>query len=104
MLSPGLKAKDAGNCFDKFMCPNESHKRFRSGLHVLICDKHKTEKANLALLEAYQAKYIASSDSSHREFSTSISLHVDEENGSYKVHGEYNQPGELNTAIICCKQ
>ena len=104
-LSPGLKVKHAGNCFDKFMCPNESHKRFRSGLHVLICDKHKTEKANLALLEAYTAKYIASSDSSHREFSTSISLHVDEENGPYKVHGEYNQPDELGTAIyICCKQ
>ena len=98
-LSPGLKAKHAGNCFEKFMCPNESHKRFKSGLHVLICDEHKTEKANLALLEAYKAKYIASSVSSHCEFSTSISLHVDEENGSYKVHGEYNQPDELDTAI-----
>ena len=98
-LTPGLKAKQEGNCFDKFKCPNDSHKRFRSGLHVLICDKHKTDKANLALLEAYEAMYITSSNSSHREFSTSISLHVDEENGSYKVHGEYNQPDELDTAI-----
>ena len=40
-LTPGLKHNHAGNCFDKYVCPHESHKGFKSGLHILICDRRK---------------------------------------------------------------
>ena len=44
--------------------------RFQSGLHILICDRDKNNKANLELLEDYKSKYIANSSSSHKDFST----------------------------------
>ena len=60
-LTPGLKAKHEGNCFDKFKCANESHKRYKCGLHVLICNQHKRIKENLDLLELFKAKHITGS-------------------------------------------
>ena len=43
-LTPGLKAGHGGKCFDKYNCPHTSHRRYQTGLHILICDKHKNEK------------------------------------------------------------
>ena len=68
-LTPGLKANHEGDCFDKYKCPDDSHKRFKNGLHVLICDRHKNKKENLDLLESYKTKYITNTNSSHRDFS-----------------------------------
>ena len=60
-LTPGLKRHHEGFCFNKYSCPDESHKRFKSGLHVLICDRHKNDKKNLELLEGYKSKHIVNS-------------------------------------------
>ena len=73
-LTPGLKGNHDGRCFDKYKCPDESHKRFQFGLHILICDRHKNNKANLELLEDYKSKYLANSSSSHKDFSMNISI------------------------------
>ena len=51
-LSPGLKKGHNGFCFSKFNCPDDSHKRFDCGYHVLICD----DQENQELLERIQVK------------------------------------------------
>ena len=40
-LNPGFKKGHGGFCYNKFNCPDEFHKRFEIGCHVLICDQHK---------------------------------------------------------------
>ena len=99
-LTPGLKAKHEGNCFDRFKCPNESHKRHRFGLHVLICDQHKNNKENLELLELYKAKCITGSDNAgtpYSDFSKNIgiSFHV----GIYKNLNDTKERGQSELAI-----
>ena len=92
-MKPGLKAKHRGNCFDKFKCPNESHKRYKSGLHVLICDQHKSNKENLDLLELYKAKYITSCGNAGNPYpdfgkNIGISFHVGAHSGTYETLNE----------------
>ena len=76
-LIPGLKAGREGYCFDKYKCPDESHNRYKSGLHILICDRHKNNPENIHLLQQYKAKYIVKD--SHKDFSKNIDIafHVD---------------------------
>ena len=83
-LSPGMKAGHKGRCFDRYKCPDQSHKGFRSGLHVLVCDSHKGKPENLKLLEEYK-KYCIE-DGGFKEFTINIgiSLHVNDES-SYKA-------------------
>ena len=57
-LTPGSKARNEGHCFEKYKCPNESHERSSTGLHILVCDKHTHDLGNLNLLEEYKFKYI----------------------------------------------
>ena len=86
-LTPGLKANHEGNCFDKYKCPDNSHRRFKTGLHVLICDQHKGKKENLYLFESYKTKCIINSKHLHQDFSKNIgiSFHVGTECDSYKT-------------------
>ena len=74
-LSPGKKAGHDGPCFDKFRCPNDTHKTHTRGLHVLICAKHKEEEANKKLFADYKAKFITFPSNSHKDFSKNRSLH-----------------------------
>ena len=70
--------------------------------YILICDRHKNNKANLELLEDYKSKYIANSSSSHKDFSMniSISFHVNAKcNDSYEIQSETSQCDELDMAI-----
>ena len=79
----------------KYKCTHESHKRFQTGLHVLICEQHKDRNENKVLLENYRAKYIANPGSPYRDYSKTIALHADAESDeSYIAHGE-----DLDVAI-----
>ena len=51
-LTPGRKAGHWGRCFDKYACPDPSHTS-SEGVHILVCDKHKTNPDILKLLEEY---------------------------------------------------
>ena len=73
-LYPGRERNHAGKCMDNFNCPHASHKRFPRGLHVLICETHKDEPDNVALLEAYKARYITFQNSPHQDFSKHMAL------------------------------
>ena len=57
-LTPGLKAGHERRCFDKYKCPDESHNRYKSGLDILICDRHKHNPENLQLLQQYKPNYM----------------------------------------------
>ena len=74
-LSPGFKMGHRGRCFDKYKCPDESHNRFSSGLHILVCDSHKDNAGNLQLLEECKGKCIGV-ESSQKEFSKNITISV----------------------------
>ena len=82
-LSPGFKAGHKGTCFDKYICPHESHRDFKQGLHVLICDKHKDDDANRQLLDTFRGKCITFPNSEHHDFSRNITLYA-------KVEVPYN--------------
>ena len=88
-LAPGFKLGHKGRCFDAYKCPDPSHNGFRSGLHVLVCDNHKSSPENLQLLEKYKSKCIGDAPTVPK-FSQeiSISLHVSEV--SYKIESDSN--------------
>ena len=73
-LTPGLKFGHVGKCFDKYKCPDDSHKHFDSGLHVLVCDKHKNKPENLDLLQAYKTKCIIGANDAYSDFSKNIDI------------------------------
>ena len=83
-LTPGHKAGHAGNCYDKFNCPHDSHKSHDRGLHVLICYKHKGDDANKKLFEEYKSKFITFPNSTHKDFSKNISISL---HSSHNAHG-----------------
>ena len=86
-LTPGMKANHTGFCFDKFKCPHESHATFQRGIHVLICDKHKTDRENVELFEAYKLKYITNATNPLPDYSKNMSLHIDLDDEAYRVGG-----------------
>ena len=87
-LTPGLKARHSGQCFDKYKCPHDSHQAHQTGIHILICDKHKNEQANKDLLEVYKEKCVMRT-SDPPEFSRNIALHV--QTSSYGAMTEENR-------------
>ena len=76
-LTPGMKANHTGFCFDKYKCPHESHANFQRGIHVMICDKHKTDNENVELFEAYKLKYITNATTPLPDYSQNIALHTE---------------------------
>ena len=64
---------DEGHCFGKYKCPDESHNRYKSGLHILVCDRHKNDEKNLHLLDLYKSKCISDT---HKDFSKKIEIAV----------------------------
>ena len=77
-LSPGYKAGHNGRCFDKYKCPDPSHSQKKRGLHVLICNMHKENPQNVALLQQYKDKCIIGANVSHADFSKNIAIfHVE---------------------------
>ena len=70
-LTPGLKMGHEGHCFDRYKCPDESHNRYKSGLHILVCDRHKNDEKNLQLLELYKSKCISDTQ---KDFSKKIEI------------------------------
>ena len=99
-LSPGVKKGHEGSCFSRYNCPDEFHKKFDSGYHILVCDRHKNKPENLKLLDEYKSKYIENSEILYKDFSKklSISFHAGTElNSSYKA--ENNELSEEDCSI-----
>ena len=58
-LVSGMKHDEQHKCYDAYVCPDPSHGTFPKGLHVLLCDKHKKNAANIALLDKFKRKVIS---------------------------------------------
>ena len=60
-LYPGAERKckhKEGRCQRDFICKHESHERFPTKKHVLVCDDHKNDEANKVTLEEYKNRCI----------------------------------------------
>ena len=73
-LRPGIKHADKHWCFKSYVCPDPSHASHPKGLHVLLCEAHKTSAANIALLEEYKEKIISKRSKDFEDFTKNISL------------------------------
>ena len=61
-LYPGAKVNQGkhrdGKCQHQFTCKNQSHNKFPTKKHVLVCDEHKNDQHNKDVLEDYKARCI----------------------------------------------
>ena len=57
-LEPGVRYDETHNCSKEYVCPDKFHKKFKNGLHVLICSHHKENEENQNLLEKYRKNVI----------------------------------------------
>ena len=73
-LNPGLKKDHPGNCYDNFCCPHDEHKGHDRRYHILVCDKHKNDPANLALLTEYRSRFIEKPNRPYEVFSKNIAI------------------------------
>ena len=73
-LSPGIKYNETHNCVDKYVCNHEYHQRYKQGLHVLLCERHKNRPENLELLKNYMENFIKKRSSTFQDFTKNISL------------------------------
>ena len=101
-LTPGLKVGHEGKCFDRYKCPNESHRCFKSGIHVLICNRHKNDQANLELLDVYKSNCILHTNNSYSEFSKNIGISFHVKNKYYKVsdNGTENEDSDMGIYML----
>ena len=73
-LVPGVKHDEQHKCYNHYVCPDKSHASFPKGLHVLVCDKHKRDAANLALLEKFKRKVMLRRSRDFADYTKNISL------------------------------
>ena len=97
-LSPGFKGGHKGRCYDAFKCPDPSHSGYRSGLHVLICDSHKANPANLELLQKYKTKCIENNPN-FLDFTRNISIAFHVSDTSFKAQTP-SGPDDVEDAAI----
>ena len=72
-LNPNVKFFEAHFCHGKYVCPDQSHKSHKKGLHVLVCEDHKTSQANITLLQQFVTNIIDKRGTFH-DFTRKISL------------------------------
>ena len=74
-LTPGIKKfnKDH-NCFDSYVCTHQDHAKYPKGLHVLLCENHKTRQENIDLLKEYMKNVISKRSDKFETFTKNISL------------------------------
>ena len=76
-LTPGRKFGHKGRCFDKYICPDPTHRSFPTGIHILVCDTHKHKTENSQLLEMYRIKCIENFNQAEFSKSIRIAFHID---------------------------
>lgn len=94
------KHKD-GKCQHDFACKNQSHHRFPSRKHVLLCEEHKDSIENKELLELYKNRCI-SRKYSLSPFSRNIKLsfHAETKHES----SNYGEPEPNTYQSFCSSQ
>ena len=75
-LIPGQKYRHSGKCPNNYACPHPSHKNYGKSFHILVCDEHKNDPANLQLLETYKADWIENRNQEDFSLNISIAFHL----------------------------
>uniref|UniRef100_A0A7M5V7T8 Uncharacterized protein n=1 Tax=Clytia hemisphaerica TaxID=252671 RepID=A0A7M5V7T8_9CNID len=70
------KHKD-GKCQHDFVCPDESHQKYSVRKHVLVCEEHKEEPANVELLEQFKERFFRNPDLPSFTKNISLSFHTE---------------------------
>ncbi len=73
-LSPGVIHTDEHTCPQKYVCPHDSHSTHKKGLHVLVCQVHMNDQANIELLDKYKNNFIFKRSKDFRNFTKELSL------------------------------
>ena len=73
-LRPGIKYDEEHTCYKKYCCPDPSHASFPKGLHVLVCEAHKANPANIATLEDFKKIIIKKRSQHFKDFTKNIGL------------------------------
>ena len=84
-LEPGMKFNETQECSKEYECPDNFHKNFKKGLHVLVCANHKSSAENVNLLKKFRSSIskIQNLEKLSKEISISYSQNfqnVDSEN------------------------
>lgn len=70
-----------GKCQRDFVCKHQSHDKYPSKKHVLVCQEHSTSEDNIKILESYRARCIKSkSDIPTFSKEIKLSFHVSSSN------------------------
>ena len=92
-LFPGAIIGPRHKCyFTNYFCPNLSHEHGEK-LHILLCDKHKKEDANIKLLEKFKDKFINNCEVSLPQCSKHLSLFSEMVGVSEAVREKLNTSG-----------
>ncbi|XP_066932960.1 uncharacterized protein [Clytia hemisphaerica] len=82
------KHKD-GKCQHDFVCPNASHRKYPVRKHVLVCEEHKEEPANIELLEKFKERFFRSPSLPSFTRNISLSFHT----ASFKTNDQHGDRG-----------
>ena len=69
-----MKHDDDHKCYVAYVCPDPSHAQYPRGLHVLVCEAHKSNPANIAILKKFKEKVIPKRSRHFEQFTLNISL------------------------------
>ena len=73
-LTPGVKWNQEHKCYDRYVCPDQSHLSYPKGIHVLLCEDHKNKPENKKVLDDYIKNFISKRSDGFEKFTTDISL------------------------------
>ena len=93
-LYPGAKwvgKHRSGQCQRDYVCPNASHNKYTTKLHVLICEEHKDNQENKELLQKYKERFILKHSNILPDYSKEIKLSYTSTNESKGFAGNSNE-------------
>ena len=61
-LEPGVRFNSKHDCPKTYLFPNDSHKKFSRGWHVLVCMRHRENVENQNLLKKFKSEVIGKGD------------------------------------------
>ena len=72
-LYPGAKVGPKHRCYYlNYCCPHESHTGVGK-IHVLLCEMHKKESANVAILEKFKERFVKNCKATLPQYSKTLS-------------------------------
>ena len=81
-FEPGIRFDEKHNCSKIYSCQDNFHRKFKNGLHGLVCERHRDKMDNQKLLEKFN-KEVMEKYSNLENFSKNIGISYYRELGWY---------------------